>query len=136
MYAVFFKMETKGHFIGRERKFDTSSVASAWDRLHLAKLGGQDAAPKGAIGVILMNTDTGRVLRTHLFPVAQIDLSGIKLTDAMTKALFADEAPLVGLPGASNTLRALESRGLVKRDNVGVARLTSLGRQYRAQKKG
>lgn len=76
---------------------------------------------------------TGRLVRSRGH-VAQ--LPALKLTDAMRKALFADEAPLVGLPGAPNTLKALEARGLVKRDNVGVARLTNLGRQYRAQKKG
>lgn len=132
MYAVFAKMETKGHFVGRERKFDTSSVAAAYDRLHLAKLKGQEGAPAGAVGLVLMNTDTGKVLRTHMFPVAQ--LPALKLTDAMRKALASDDSGLTGLSGKANTLRALEARGLVKLDNVGVAKLTNLGRQY--QKKG
>lgn len=83
--------------------------------------------------VEIRDRNNGRLVRSR---GAVAELPALKLSDAMTKALFADEAPLVGLPGAPNTLKALEARGLVKRDNVGVARLTSLGRQYRAQKKG
>lgn len=132
MYAVFAKMETKGHFKGREASHDTSSVARAWDRFHLAKLAGPEGAPAGAVGLVLMNTDTGKVLRTHLFPVqAQEPVAKIKLTDAMRKALDSDDNALLGLPGAPNTLKALEARGLVSRDNCGTAHLTDLGRKYR-----
>ena len=144
MYAVFAKMETKGHFVGREAAHDTPSVASAWDRLHLAKLAGPEGAPSGAVGLVLMNTSTGKILRTHLFPVKQeqvateyekaLEVAGpqsIKLSDAMRKVLDSDDNALVGLPGAPNTLKALEARGLVSRDNCGVAHLTDLGRKYR-----
>lgn len=103
-----------------------ASLSDIMDKFLVAKRNGVDA-------VTLVNLHTRKVLR-HV--EREVQLPALKLTDAMRKALFADEAPLVGLPGAPNTLKALEARGLVKRDNVGVARLTSLGRQYRAQKKG
>lgn len=83
----------------------------------------------------IWNRETGKMLRRRE-TVTKIDLSSIKLTDAMRKALESDDSGLTGLSGKVNTLRALESRGLVKLDNCSVARLTSLGRQYRAQKKG
>ena len=130
MYAVFAKMETKGHFVGRERKFDTSSVAAAYDRLHLAKLKGQEGAPAGAVGLVLMNTDTGKVLRTHMFPVAQ--LPALKLSDAMTRALSTTTKDGY-VTGAANTLKALANKGLLQA-NGAKYQITNLGRQY--QKKG
>jgi hypothetical protein len=80
----------------------------------------------------LVNRFTGRTLRTFV-PEPKVDLSGIKLTDAMRKAL--DTATSDGVSGAANTLKALATRGLVEADKGGY-RLSSLGRQYRAQRKG
>lgn len=135
MYAVFTKLSAKGHFVGRERKFDTSSVAAAYDRLHLAKLAGPQRPD--ATGLVLMNTDTGRILRTHLFPalapviVEKTDAPVIKLSDAMKKALASanSETGVLSM-GQARTLKALEDRGLVAISKTGAAKLTAQGRQY------
>lgn len=132
MYAVFTKLSAKGHFVGRERKFDTSSVAAAYDRLHLAKLAGPQRPD--ATGLVLMNTDTGRILRTHLFPALAPVIDGapvIKLSDAMKKALASanSETGVLSM-GQARTLKALEDRGLVAISKTGAAKLTAQGRQY------
>lgn len=80
--------------------------------------------------VQIWNRETGALVRSRGSKV-KAELPALKLSDAMLKALHGDESATVGLPGAPNTLKALEARGLVKRDSVGVARLTELGRQYR-----
>lgn len=81
--------------------------------------------------VELRSRANGRLLRFRE-AVVQVDLSGIKLTDAMRKALDSQEDLI---PARAATLKALETRGLAQKTDDGY-RLTNLGRQYRAQKKG
>lgn len=120
--------------ISNDTYTEGKGLSDMMDKYLSTKRNSKDLAPGSRVSLSVIE---GGVLRpVRQFETESAPLPALKLSDAMTKALFADEAPLVGLPGAPNTLKALEARGLVKRDNVGVARLTNLGRQYRAQKKG
>lgn len=91
------------------------------------------AKRNGAEAVTLVNLHTRKVLR-HVERAVQ--LPALNLTDAMAKALASAEETGILTQGRSNTLKALEDRGLVAIAKSGAAKLTSLGRQYRAQKKG
>ncbi len=139
MYAIV--AQTKDltlHAVGK----DTRSVASAWDKLHLAKVNGPEGLILSPIhgqvtAVKILNVISGRILRSVQFEAPEIEVTektvapSLKLSDTMRAALDSDDSGLTGLAGKANTLRALESRGLVKIQNDGVARLTDMGRQYR-----
>lgn len=77
--------------------------------------------------VILANA-IGRTLRK--FTTAKDQAPALKLSEAMLTAL--DSAATDGLVlGQSNTVSALERKGLVSRNSVGRPFITDLGRQYR-----
>lgn len=76
---------------------------------------------------------TPTVVAKALEAQAPVTTPALKLSDAMRQALDSDDSGLTGVSGKANTLKALESRGLVKIHNDGVARFTDLGRQYRSQ---
>lgn len=83
--------------------------------------------------VEIRDRNNGRLVRSR---GAVAELPTLNLTDAMAKALASAEETGILTQGRSNTLKALEDRGLVAIAKSGAAKLTNLGRQYRAQKKG
>ncbi len=109
--------------------FKVSNLAGLSDLMDKFLVSKRDGVP-----ATLSNIHTRKVLRTFTpAPVVEekAALEPIKLSDAMRAALDSDDSGITGLAGKANTLRALESRGLVKIQGDGVARLTDLGRQYR-----
>lgn len=105
-------------------------LSDMMDKFLVLRRNAKDLAPGTEV---VLSDAQGRTLRKFATALETV-APALKLTEAMRKALVAGDSGLTGVPGKANTLKALESRGLVKIQNDGVARLTSLGRQY--QKKG
>lgn len=112
------------------------SLSEAFDRYAALKRSKSHLGPDTIVA--LAHVKEGRTMdRTvRFFQTESAPLPALKLTDAMAKALASAEETGILTQGRSNTLKALEDRGLVAIAQSGAAKLTNLGRQYRAQKKG